>query len=1034
MSLCTRTLLVCLFPFALISCSDGDDNDGGPVAPTYTLGGTLSGLTGTVVLRNAGNGAELTLTANGGFVFARRLADGAGYEVVVKTQPADQTCTVNLGAGEVNGGNVSSVLVNCTVNAGAGAHTVGGTIGGLVGSVTLRNNGTDNLTRGSNGSFTFPSAINTGGHYSVTVHTQPVGQTCSVGSGSGTATADVTSVTVNCVSNVYTISGSASGLAGAVTLQNNLGDDLTLLADGSFTFATPVTHGNPYSVTVLAKPDGNTCTVFNAGGTATGHVANVVVQCAPSTWSIGGTVTNLAGSIALQNNLGNTLLVTRDAEEDIDDPTPDDPVTVNNFAFSNRVSHNGQYNVSILAAPAGQACSITAGGSGTATADVTDVAIACSTLSYTIGGTATGISGSLVVQNNGGDDLVIDAAGNFTFAIPVLHNHDFDVTILTQPVDRVCSVIRGKGTVFANNVTNIGLECIDHAPAAPTLLLGTAARPQELVLAWNPVVGASWYRLYKSTDNGSNYSQIGGDIADTRYAETVSVHLQGWTTALYRLEACNAFGCSTSPAITTSLRMLQAIGYFKAGNSDAADAFGTATALSADGRTLAVGAPCESSGSSLPSDNSVGCAGAVYIFRRDDDRNWSQTAYVKASNPDNNDLFGRAIALSADGNTLAVGALGEASNATGIDGDQTDDSLLFAGAVYVFARSGDTWPQQAYLKASNTEAQDFFGGALALSADGDTLAVGAAGEGSSATGIDGDQTDNAALFAGAVYVFTRSSTVWSQQAYIKAGSTSEQDLFGAALALSGDGDTLAVGSFGDDSAATGIDGDPADNVAGAGSGAVWMYGRSSGTWSPQAYIKAASTDSNDQFGTAVALSADGTRLAVGSPGEDSDATGIGGDATDNDASSAGAAYLFVRNAGVWSQQTYLKASNTGSGDQFGTTIALGSNGDVLAVGALNETGGGKGIGNTDDQENNSTTGAGAVYVFTDSGTAWTQRSYVKALNTEANDQFSRSLALSADGSVLAVGADGEDSSADGVFNGGTQANNSQGNAGALYLY
>ena len=136
-----------------------------------------------------------------------------------------------------------------------------------------------------------------------------------------------------------------------------------------------------------------------------------------------------------------------------------------------------------------------------------------------------------------------------------------------------------------------------------------------------------------------------------------------------------------------------------------------------------------------------------------------------------------------------MGASGESSNATGINGNQADASASQAGAVYVFTRSGTTWSQQAYVKASNTRANANFGGSVALS--GDTLAVGASGESSNASGINGDQADTSAAQAGAVYVFTRSGTTWSQQAYVKASNTRASARFGFSVALSGD--TLAVG-------------------------------------------------------------------------------------------------------------------------------------------------------------------------------------------------------------------------------------------------
>src|SRR5205814_1608421 len=148
----------------------------------------------------------------------------------------------------------------------------------------------------------------------------------------------------------------------------------------------------------------------------------------------------------------------------------------------------------------------------------------------------------------------------------------------------------------------------------------------------------------------------------------------------------------------------------------------------------------------------------------------------------------------------------EDSNATGVNGNQADNSASGSGAAYVFVRSGTTWSQQAYLKASNAEAGDQFGVSVALS--GDTLVVGATSEDSNATGVNGNQADNSAGWSGAAYVFVRSGTAWSQQAYLKASNAGAGDVFGYSLALSGD--TLAVGAFGEASSATGVGGNQAD--------------------------------------------------------------------------------------------------------------------------------------------------------------------------------------------------------------------------------
>jgi hypothetical protein len=403
---------------------------------------------------------------------------------------------------------------------------------------------------------------------------------------------------------------------------------------------------------------------------------------------------------------------------------------------------------------------------------------------------------------------------------------------------------------------------------------------------------------------------------------------------------------------------------------------------------------------------------------------FAQEAYLKASdtNAIDFDAFGTVVALSGD--TLAVGAPFEDSNATGVNGDDTDNSARAAGAVYVFTRDvGGVWSQQAYIKASNTDANDFFGASVALS--GDTLAVGAYAEASNATGVNGNEADNSAPFAGAVYVFTRDpGGVWSQQAYLKASNTDPSDQFGISLAISGD--TLAVGADFEDSNATGVNGNQTDNSA-AAAGAVYVFTRDAGgVWTQQAYVKASNTEELDFFGSSVTLSRD--TLVTSSLGEDSNATGVNGDETDNSAPFSGAAYVFTRDAGgAWTQQAYLKASNTDASDQFGFSVALA--GDTLAVGAVDESSNATGVDG--DQTDNSVPNAGAVYVFTrDTGGAWSQQAYLKASNTDANDFFGTSVALSGD--TLAVGADGESSNATGVN--GNETDNSSIDAGAVYVF
>lgn len=596
----------------------------------------------------------------------------------------------------------------------------------------------------------------------------------------------------------------------------------------------------------------------------------------------------------------------------------------------------------------------------------------------------------------------------------------------------------GGGTLACTGGCTLDVSGCSSLPEVPTLQLAFSPIKQ-FDFSWAAVVGATYYQLYESAAPGEPFVPLGGNIMGVSVSHTMPLHYR--YQASYYLSACNAIGCSDSAVVDVMNSLVDSVGYFKASNAETLDWWGWSVALSGDGTTLAVGALNESSSATGidgdQADNTASGAGAVYVFTRDAAGVWSQQAYVKASNTEADDDFGTTVALNGDGTTLAVGAMEEDSGATGIDGDQADNSANGAGAVYVFSRDeAGLWSQEAYVKASNAEWGDFFGHAVGLSADGDTMAVGAWLEDSSTTGIDGDQADNGTANSGAVYLYDRDGAGgWSQQAYVKASNPGPNDYFGYSVQLSADGSTLAVGAYSEDSSATGIDGDPANDGA-MNSGAAYVFSRDgTGVWSQQAYVKATNTGSGDQFGIGVGLSGDGDTLAVGARAEDSSATGIGGNQADNGADEAGAVYIYSRDgASVWSQQAYVKASNTESGDEFGYGVALSTDGDTLAVTAYLEDGSALGIDG--DQADNAAQSAGAVYVYRrDSAGGWLQQAYVKASNSGVADLFgslSRSIDLSDDGTTLTVGAAFENSSATGID--GDQTNDAGLDVGAVYLY
>jgi hypothetical protein len=409
--------------------------------------------------------------------------------------------------------------------------------------------------------------------------------------------------------------------------------------------------------------------------------------------------------------------------------------------------------------------------------------------------------------------------------------------------------------------------------------------------------------------------------------------------------------------------------YLKAPNAGAGDSFGESVAI--DGDTVVVGASNESSnqttitnGTSASADNSLASAGASYVFKRTG-TTWAQEAYLKAPNAGAGDQFGYSVAISGD--SVVVGAQGEASNQTTITngaGASADNSQAETGAAYVFKRSGTNWAQQAYLKAPNAGAGDHFGFSVAIS--GDTVVVGAVDEASNQTTITNGATasaDDTATSAGAAYVFKRSGTTWTQEAYLKAPNAGAGDFFGESVAI--DGDTVVVGAIGEASSQTSItNGTTASgNNAAAAAGAAYVFRRSGTTWAQQAYLKAPNAEADDYFGMSVAVSGD--IVVVGAPRESSNRTtvinGTSG-SSDNSVSWAGAAYVFKRSGTTWAQQAYLKAPNAESNDYFGVSVA--ASGTTVVVGASHESSSQTSVTNgATASADNSAVNSGAGYVF-----------------------------------------------------------------------
>lgn len=569
----------------------------------------------------------------------------------------------------------------------------------------------------------------------------------------------------------------------------------------------------------------------------------------------------------------------------------------------------------------------------------------------------------------------------------------------------------------------VACTCVATAPQAPVLAV-QANGVKTLRFSWSAAAGATFYRLYEDPDGATGFVQIGADLTVPFYEHYIPVWRR--TQALYRVQACNTLGCTPSAPIDVSGVLNDAIGYFKASNVGALDQFGYAVAIAGDGNTLAVGAYREDSNATgvnptVPDNNSTSDSGAVYVFSRNGG-SWHQEAYIKASNPGAGDHFGHSLSLSKDGSILAVGAPQEDSSGTGVNPPtQQDNSASNSGAVYIFSRVGTMWYQQAYLKASNTGSGDQFGISVSLSADGKLLAVGAHEERSSATGVNpAGQDDDSAWAAGAVYLFSRSGSVWEQQAYIKASNTNGADRFGWSVSLAADGQTLAVGAHNEDSGGTGVNPPTQADDSALNAGAVYIFSIAGGSWQQQAYIKPSNTATHSFFGSSVYLSGDGNTLAVGANGESRNGSGINPPSNEEDLiASSGAVYVFSRNNGIWQEEAYIKPSNPAAGHRFGSAVALTEDGNVLAVGA--------------PVDNSGLRGPGTVYVFTRDDSGWRQVILHNGPNPDAIDQFGCAVSMTADGHTLAVGALAEASGGSGVHP-PTQSDNSAPHSGAVYLY
>jgi environmental stress-induced protein Ves len=413
---------------------------------TFAISVNVTGLLGTgLVLRN-NDGDDLTVAGPSPATvsFSKKIESGAAYSVTVQTMPTSprQVCAVSGGTGTVVSGDIKTVTVNCETT-----YTVGGTVSGLAGSgLVLQNNGVGDINVNANGSFAFAKSETTGAAYAITVKAQPTNawQTCAVANSTGVvAAANVTTASVVCTSNPYTIRGSITGLSGAgAKLQNNGGDTLTLAPGAtSFTFPVQVRSGGTYAVSLLTQPlsPSQACILGAASGTVQGtDVSSVTLTCTTQSLSLGGTVTGLVGSpLVLQNSNGDTVAITGNG----------------GFAFPISIASGSMYAVTVKTQPsAGQVQScVVANATGTmGAAPVTNVQVSCAASLSTVGGSVQGLVGAgLTLKMNGTASLAVNpntpSVVPFTFPSAIATGAPYAVTIAGQPTTygQTCVITSG---------------------------------------------------------------------------------------------------------------------------------------------------------------------------------------------------------------------------------------------------------------------------------------------------------------------------------------------------------------------------------------------------------------------------------------------------------------------------------------------------------------------------------------------------------------------------------------------------------------
>jgi len=377
-------------------------------------------------------------------------------------------------------------------------------------------------------SFTLPTPVAYTSSYAVQVQTQPGGQACSVSNGSGTMPASaVTNVKVTCSDQPFTLGGTITGLGNNTGLVLANGTDTLTVAAAStaFTMPTPVDYGDSYSIVVQSSPAGLTCTASNSSGTMpANNVTAVVVTCSDQAYILGGTLSGLTASGLVLANGADTINV---------------PSGATSFQMDQAVAYTSAYDVVVQTQPTGLTCSVSNGSGAMPASDVGNVAVTCSTATYTVGGSIMGLSANgLVLLDNGGDATTINAnAMQFTMNTGVAYGSGYAITVQTQPTGLICAVSHGAGTVGAGDVTSVSIVCT----WSTTTLYSLAGGSGDGATPWAGLLQGSDGNFYGTT----------ADAGASGYGTIFRVTASGAESLLY------SFGGGTSDGATPLGALIQ---------------------------------------------------------------------------------------------------------------------------------------------------------------------------------------------------------------------------------------------------------------------------------------------------------------------------------------------------------------------------------------------------------------------------------------------------------------------------------------------